>query len=155
MGCTQSTDKEKVIHAKKAVDTKKNQVGNEDSKSDKKGQKSEFSTPAKSQHVKELIQTEPNGNNFDTGPGNLTPDAKQGLFKSLPQTGSATALETQPDIKTEKEKEEDAKADKNLLRRSMTITINEEEHPLWTEVDAIWEDAKAKHSQCLTAEQAK
>ena len=58
-------------------------------------------------------------------------------------------------MKTEKEKEADKKADDNRLRRSMTITINEEEHPLWTEVDAIWEDAKVKHSQCLTADQAK
>jgi len=69
MGCTQSTDKAKVIHAKKAVDTKKNQVSNDDSKHDQKDQKSEFSTPSKNKHGKELVLTEPFGNNFETGTG--------------------------------------------------------------------------------------
>ena len=82
-------------------------------------------------------------------------EEKKELVKSLPATQSATALETQPDLKTEKEKEEDKKKDDHRMRRSMTITINEEEHPLWTEVDAIWEDAKMKHNECLSAVQAK
>ena len=37
----------------------------------------------------------------------------------------------------------------------MTIQINEEGHPLWTKVDEIWEDAKLKDSETLTAADAK
>ena len=42
------------------------------------------------------------------------------------------------------------------MKRAMTIiSINEDDHPCWAKVDAIWEEYGLSHDQDLNAEQAK
>ena len=53
------------------------------------------------------------------------------------------------------EKTNEDKREKLRIQRSMSIMINEEGHPLWIRVDEIWEDAKLKDSQTLSAADAK
>ena len=41
------------------------------------------------------------------------------------------------------------------MHRAMTISINEDEHPCWEQVDKIWEEYGLNSDQSLSTEQAK
>ena len=54
-----------------------------------------------------------------------------------------------------KEDPKEDKREKLRIKRSMSIMINEEGHPLWIKVDEIWEEALLKDSQNLSSADAK
>jgi len=54
----------------------------------------------------------------------------------------------------DEEKKIDAKWQKKM-KRAMTITINEDDHPCWAEVDAIWAEYSLANDAQLSNEQAK
>ena len=148
MGCTQSTKTETVtsVHAKdkpQPEEKKSNRVDQDPNY--QKDQKDVNETPTKNMHKLEEIKSGP-----DQLSPNTAPESNKDEKEAFGPVQSQSALETRTDEKNAKDA--DDSYDAKLLRRSATIQINEEGHPLYAQVDLIWAGYEKEEDESITAD---